>query len=209
MMTVNSIRGRFAIVLSLTSVFIVGVLSGCSAGQPAGTGTVANSATAPSASGGGSGAPTATAATTPQVTVAFTGYDAATCLTFESPLVLHVKIDNAGTGDVPQVGWLIGADPFAGGVGPHGVLAATLESQDGTGAWVPDELLQEHDEAQWVTHDLPATYLGHGQAVDGTYRLTLRGVGNDGGTTTLRAFVVDLHAHAKLAEATESLCVKM
>jgi hypothetical protein len=120
-----------------------------------------------------------------------------------------VNVTNAGGGDVPQVGWLIGADPFAGGVGPHGVVAASLESQDATGVWVQAQLEQEHDEAQWVTRDLPPVYLGHGQAIDTTYRLTLRGLGGDGGTTTLRAFVVDLHAHAKLADATESLCVKM
>lgn len=130
------------------------------------------------------------------------------CLTFTSAVEFGATASNGTGADIAQVAWLVKADPFPGGVGPHGVLAASLEQrQISADDWQSATLIQEGDDASLASHDWPAASLEAGGTQSHLYRLQLRGIGGNGGTTTISLLLVDIDSDKIITKVSQSLCV--
>jgi hypothetical protein len=127
-----------------------------------------------------------------------------------STLPFGLKVTNGDSTDYPEVGQLIAADQFQGGVGPGGFLSATVEHQDAsTGRWITDIDPMPPIQETLTSLKIPASALGRGVTLLTTYRLTLTGIGGNGGTTVLHGMVIDERLHKVLADTTVSLCVEL
>jgi hypothetical protein len=139
------------------------------------------------------------------VTAAFVNRQAdKTCLTLAEPtLELTVRITNP-TGSAASAQIQLSADRFAGGVGDMGMLGARLDRLDpATTTWTEEALAITGGAAEGAAPD--SVKLPAGGTAERTYRLTLWGLTDPGGRTTLRAHLTGLPGAADI-ETPVSVC---